>query len=196
MQESNIRRSCKNSEDARRWCHCYVHSRLHFHIVSVPSYPSVSTVYKPCQTVSNRVKLVLDRVKPCWTVSNRVGPCQIRVGPCLGQIWPSGRERVKLPKTNKSSHNNTNLFQTSSDYATATDTTTTSGKLIATLIISNLAYSLNGDYYCKAFYSDYTTTVTADPKTTFKVRGNQDKQRKSEYFNAIVLWIYFEIQGL
>ena len=101
MQESNIRRSCKNSEDARRWCHV---SLLRVRIVepSAISYrlrPTISvrvdrvktvsnrvgpcqTRVGPCQTVLDRVKPVLDRVKPCWTVSN---PCKTVFGSDLTQ---------------------------------------------------------------------------------------------------------------
>ena len=98
MQESNIRRSCKNSdcEDARRWCHV---SLLRVRIVE----PSAIS-YRLRPIISVRV----DRVK---TVSKPVGPCQTRVGPCqtvldrvksvLDRVWvrfdPSGHERVKEP---------------------------------------------------------------------------------------------------
>ena len=76
MQESNIRRSCNNSEDARRWCHAMLSRCVTVTYRAVPSYPSVAVAcridIRPCT----------NRVKPCRTVSNRVGPCQTRVGPC------------------------------------------------------------------------------------------------------------------
>ena len=79
MQESNIRRSCKNSdcEDARRWCHV---SLLRVRIVE-PS--AISYRLRPIISVRvDRVKTMSNRVKPSQTVSNRVGPCQTRVKPC------------------------------------------------------------------------------------------------------------------
>ena len=54
MQESNIRRSCKNSEDARRWCHV---SQLRVRIVE-PS--AISYRLRPIISVRvNRVNILV-----------------------------------------------------------------------------------------------------------------------------------------
>ena len=85
MQESNIRRSCNNSEDARRGCHakstfhCYVQSRPIISVRGRRVSDRHSTMYKPCRTVSNRVGPCQTHVKPCQIVLDRVKSVSDRV---------------------------------------------------------------------------------------------------------------------
>ena len=67
MQESNIRRSRNNSEDARRWCHaksmchCYVHLCR-----AVPSYPSVAVACRWIRRALRALDLLSREAPPQW----------------------------------------------------------------------------------------------------------------------------------